>query len=50
MDDGTHGRMGGEDHFRLRFEYYVAQQKTGLGGEWRPPWTPLCPSVKDMTQ
>ncbi|XP_058530795.1 transient receptor potential cation channel subfamily M member 4 isoform X1 [Ochotona princeps] len=32
VDDGTHGRMGGEDHFRLRFEYYVAQQKTGLGG------------------
>ncbi|XP_062033152.1 transient receptor potential cation channel subfamily M member 4 isoform X1 [Lepus europaeus] len=32
VDDGTHGRMGGEDRFRLRFESYVAQQKTGLGG------------------
>ncbi|KAM4825486.1 transient receptor potential cation channel subfamily M member 4 isoform 2-T2 [Thomomys bottae] len=32
VDDGTHGRMGGENRFRLRFESYVAQQKTGLGG------------------
>ncbi|KAM6154039.1 transient receptor potential cation channel subfamily M member 4 isoform 1-T1 [Erethizon dorsatum] len=32
VDDGTHGRAGGEDRFRLRFESYVAQQKTGVGG------------------
>ncbi|KFO26221.1 Transient receptor potential cation channel subfamily M member 4 [Fukomys damarensis] len=32
VDDGTHGRVGGEDRFRLRFESYVAQQKTGVGG------------------
>uniref|UniRef100_A0A8D2DE23 Transient receptor potential cation channel subfamily M member 4 n=1 Tax=Sciurus vulgaris TaxID=55149 RepID=A0A8D2DE23_SCIVU len=32
VDDGTHGRMGGEDRFRLRFESYVSQQKTGVGG------------------
>ncbi|KAM5236219.1 transient receptor potential cation channel subfamily M member 4 [Ctenodactylus gundi] len=32
VDDGTHGQMGGEDRFRLRFESYVAQQKTGVGG------------------
>ena len=34
MDDGTYGRLGGENRFRLRFESYVAQQKTGVGGEW----------------
>lgn len=32
VDDGTYGRMGGENRFRLRFESYVAQQKTGVGG------------------
>ncbi|XP_045433082.1 transient receptor potential cation channel subfamily M member 4 isoform X5 [Pipistrellus kuhlii] len=32
VDDGTHGRVGGENRFRLRFESYIAQQKTGLGG------------------
>ncbi|KAM5134150.1 transient receptor potential cation channel subfamily M member 4 isoform 1-T1 [Callospermophilus lateralis] len=32
VDDGTHGRLGGEDRFRLRFETYVSQQKTGVGG------------------
>lgn len=32
VDDGTCGRMGGENRFRLRFESYVAQQKTGVGG------------------
>ncbi|EHB06264.1 Transient receptor potential cation channel subfamily M member 4 [Heterocephalus glaber] len=32
VDDGRHGRLGGEDRFRLRFESYVAQQKTGVGG------------------
>nr|XP_042130786.1 transient receptor potential cation channel subfamily M member 4 [Peromyscus maniculatus bairdii] len=32
VDDGTHGRLGGENRFRLRFESYVAQQKTGVGG------------------
>nr|XP_044990279.1 transient receptor potential cation channel subfamily M member 4 isoform X2 [Jaculus jaculus] len=32
VDDGTQGRMGGENRFRLRFESYVAQQKTGVGG------------------
>ncbi|XP_023562452.1 transient receptor potential cation channel subfamily M member 4 [Octodon degus] len=32
VDDGTHGRVGGEDRFRLRFESYVSQQKTGVGG------------------
>lgn len=34
VDDGTHGRLGGENRFRLQFESYVAQQKTGVGGEW----------------
>lgn len=33
VDDGTYGRLGGENRFRLRFESYVAQQKTGVGGE-----------------
>uniref|UniRef100_A0A8D1ZJM1 Transient receptor potential cation channel subfamily M member 4 n=1 Tax=Sus scrofa TaxID=9823 RepID=A0A8D1ZJM1_PIG len=32
VDDGTHGRLGGENRFRLGFESYVAQQKTGVGG------------------
>nr|XP_020042541.1 transient receptor potential cation channel subfamily M member 4 [Castor canadensis] len=32
VDDGTYGRLGGENCFRLRFESYVAQQKTGVGG------------------
>uniref|UniRef100_I3N7G7 Transient receptor potential cation channel subfamily M member 4 n=1 Tax=Ictidomys tridecemlineatus TaxID=43179 RepID=I3N7G7_ICTTR len=32
VDDGTHGRLGGEDRFRLRFETYVSRQKTGVGG------------------
>ncbi|XP_054553271.1 transient receptor potential cation channel subfamily M member 4 [Talpa occidentalis] len=32
VDDGTHGRLGGENRFRLRFESYVAQQKTGVAG------------------
>ncbi|XP_051005636.1 transient receptor potential cation channel subfamily M member 4 [Acomys russatus] len=32
VDDGTHGRLGGENRFRLRFESYVAQQKIGVGG------------------
>ncbi|ELW47146.1 Transient receptor potential cation channel subfamily M member 4 [Tupaia chinensis] len=32
VDDGTHGRLGGENRFRAKFESYVAQQKTGLGG------------------
>lgn len=32
VDDGTHGRLGGENRFRLQFESYVAQQKTGVGG------------------
>lgn len=33
VDDGTHGRLGGENRFRLRFESYVAQQKAGVGGK-----------------
>lgn len=37
VDDGTHGRLGGENRFRLGFESYLAQQKTGVGGEWLPP-------------
>lgn len=50
VDDGTHGRLGGENRFRLGFESYLAQQKTGVGGEWLPPlgihcsgsqWSPL---------
>nr|XP_019597072.1 PREDICTED: transient receptor potential cation channel subfamily M member 4 isoform X2 [Rhinolophus sinicus] len=32
VDDGTHRRLGGENRFRLRFESYIAQQKTGVGG------------------
>uniref|UniRef100_A0A8D2BVQ7 Transient receptor potential cation channel subfamily M member 4 n=1 Tax=Sus scrofa TaxID=9823 RepID=A0A8D2BVQ7_PIG len=32
VDNGTHGRLGGENRFRLGFESYVAQQKTGVGG------------------
>ncbi|XP_062944986.1 transient receptor potential cation channel subfamily M member 4 isoform X3 [Cynocephalus volans] len=32
VDDGRHGCVGGEDRFRLRFESYVSQQKTGVGG------------------
>uniref|UniRef100_A0A8C9DEH3 Transient receptor potential cation channel subfamily M member 4 n=1 Tax=Prolemur simus TaxID=1328070 RepID=A0A8C9DEH3_PROSS len=32
VDDGTHGRLGGENRFRLRFESYIAQQKAGVGG------------------
>ncbi|KAG8521402.1 Transient receptor potential cation channel subfamily M member 4 [Galemys pyrenaicus] len=32
VDDGTHGRLGGENRFRLRFESHVAQQKTGVAG------------------
>ncbi|XP_019834042.2 transient receptor potential cation channel subfamily M member 4 isoform X1 [Bos indicus] len=32
VDDGTHGRLGGENRFRLGFESYLAQQKTGVGG------------------
>ncbi|XP_070258102.1 LOW QUALITY PROTEIN: transient receptor potential cation channel subfamily M member 4 [Myotis yumanensis] len=32
VDDGTHGRLGGESRFRLRFESYVARQKTGVAG------------------
>lgn len=37
VDDGTHGRLGGENRFRLGFESYLAQQKTGVGGECLPP-------------
>lgn len=37
VDDGTHGRLGGENRFRLGFESYVAQQKTGVGGKWLLP-------------
>ncbi|KAM6223626.1 transient receptor potential cation channel subfamily M member 4 [Rhynchocyon petersi] len=32
VDDGTHGRLGGENRFRLNFESYIARQKTGVGG------------------
>ncbi|KAL0609844.1 Transient receptor potential cation channel subfamily M member 4 [Plecturocebus cupreus] len=32
VDDGTHGRRGGENRFRLRLESYISQQKTGVGG------------------
>nr|KAF6412089.1 transient receptor potential cation channel subfamily M member 4 [Rousettus aegyptiacus] len=32
VDDGTHGRLGGETSFRLRFESYIAQQKAGVRG------------------
>ncbi|XP_012589143.1 PREDICTED: transient receptor potential cation channel subfamily M member 4 [Condylura cristata] len=32
VDDGTHGRLGGENRFRLRFESHLAQQKTGVAG------------------
>uniref|UniRef100_A0A8C0DHN6 Transient receptor potential cation channel subfamily M member 4 n=1 Tax=Balaenoptera musculus TaxID=9771 RepID=A0A8C0DHN6_BALMU len=32
VDDGTHSRLGGENRFRLGFESYLAQQKTGVGG------------------
>ncbi|XP_053462912.1 transient receptor potential cation channel subfamily M member 4 isoform X1 [Nycticebus coucang] len=32
VDDGTHGLLGGENRFRLRFESYIAQQKAGVGG------------------
>ncbi|XP_037674925.1 LOW QUALITY PROTEIN: transient receptor potential cation channel subfamily M member 4 [Choloepus didactylus] len=32
VDDGTHGRRGGEDRFRLSFEAHIARQKTGVGG------------------
>ncbi|XP_064150062.1 transient receptor potential cation channel subfamily M member 4 [Loxodonta africana] len=32
VDDGTHGRLGGENHFRLSFESYISRQKTGVGG------------------
>ncbi|KAM9632313.1 transient receptor potential cation channel subfamily M member 4 [Trichechus inunguis] len=32
VDDGTQGRLGGENRFRLSFESYIARQKTGVGG------------------
>ncbi|XP_075392654.1 transient receptor potential cation channel subfamily M member 4 isoform X2 [Tenrec ecaudatus] len=32
VDDGTHGRLGGENRFRLSFESYISRQKTGIGG------------------
>ncbi|XP_076987310.1 transient receptor potential cation channel subfamily M member 4 isoform X2 [Tamandua tetradactyla] len=32
VDDGTHGRRGGEHRFRLSFESHIARQKTGVGG------------------
>ncbi|XP_006898797.1 PREDICTED: transient receptor potential cation channel subfamily M member 4 [Elephantulus edwardii] len=32
VDDGTHGRLGGENRFRLNFESYIARQKTGVRG------------------
>ncbi|XP_007941196.1 transient receptor potential cation channel subfamily M member 4 [Orycteropus afer afer] len=32
VDDGTLGRLGGENRFRLSFESYIARQKTGVGG------------------
>ncbi|XP_064237127.1 transient receptor potential cation channel subfamily M member 4 isoform X1 [Aotus nancymaae] len=32
VDDGTHGRLGGESRFRLRLESYISQQKAGVGG------------------
>ncbi|XP_055991943.1 transient receptor potential cation channel subfamily M member 4 [Sorex fumeus] len=32
VDDGTHGHMGGETGFRLSFESFVAQQRTGVRG------------------
>uniref|UniRef100_U3BL50 Transient receptor potential cation channel subfamily M member 4 isoform 1 n=1 Tax=Callithrix jacchus TaxID=9483 RepID=U3BL50_CALJA len=32
VDDGTHGRLGGENRFRLRLESYISQQKAGVGG------------------
>lgn len=44
VDDGTHGRLGGETRFRLRFESYIAQQKTGVGGEWPQPQDPCAPA------
>ncbi|XP_032129166.1 transient receptor potential cation channel subfamily M member 4-like, partial [Sapajus apella] len=31
VDDGTHGRLGGENRFRLRLESYISQQKAGVG-------------------
>lgn len=37
VDDGTHGCLGGENRFRLSFESHIAQQKTGVGGEWLLP-------------
>uniref|UniRef100_A0A2K6TG27 Transient receptor potential cation channel subfamily M member 4 n=1 Tax=Saimiri boliviensis boliviensis TaxID=39432 RepID=A0A2K6TG27_SAIBB len=32
VDDGTHGRLGGENRFRLRLESYISQQKAGVAG------------------
>ncbi|KAF6079762.1 transient receptor potential cation channel subfamily M member 4 [Phyllostomus discolor] len=32
VDDGTHGRLGGENRFRLGFESCISRQKTGVGG------------------
>ncbi|XP_006868464.1 PREDICTED: transient receptor potential cation channel subfamily M member 4 [Chrysochloris asiatica] len=32
VDDGTHGRLGGENRFRLNFESYISRQKIGVGG------------------
>ncbi|XP_044523039.1 transient receptor potential cation channel subfamily M member 4 [Gracilinanus agilis] len=32
VDDGTHGRFGGETLFQARLESYISQQKTGVGG------------------
>ncbi|XP_043854484.1 transient receptor potential cation channel subfamily M member 4 isoform X2 [Dromiciops gliroides] len=32
VDDGTHGRFGGETRFRAKLESYISRQKTGAGG------------------
>uniref|UniRef100_A0A6I8P005 Transient receptor potential cation channel subfamily M member 4 n=1 Tax=Ornithorhynchus anatinus TaxID=9258 RepID=A0A6I8P005_ORNAN len=32
VDDGTHGRLGGETRFQSRLENFISQQKTGVGG------------------
>ncbi|XP_038608576.1 transient receptor potential cation channel subfamily M member 4 isoform X1 [Tachyglossus aculeatus] len=32
VDDGTHGRFGGETRFQARLENFISQQKTGVGG------------------
>lgn len=46
VDDGTHGRLGGETSFRLRFESYIAQQKAGVRGEWLLPLATQSPRLR----